>query len=242
MSWRSIYNLLVFDELDSTSSEGIRIAKTCPDENYVILAKNQTASRGRNGKIWYSNLGNLNLTILLKHNIDLVYIPQLSFVTSVVVLKTISSLAYKVAERTIKLKWPNDILINKKKVSGILLEAISINNNHYIAIGIGINVKHSPLNVEQLTTNLSDENIEVKDLESLLDVIMINFEKYLNKWKEQGFAKIRQYWLKNVENLGQIVTINDKNTKIQGIFNGISQDGAMQLQLDSGQVLLLVAN
>lgn len=235
MSWQKKYKLLVFDEIDSTSSEAIRMAKTCPDGNYVILAKNQTKSRGRNSKIWHSSLGNLHVSILLNHKINLSYIPLLSFVMAIVVYKTINSLT-AISENSIKLKWPNDVLINDKKVSGILLESISINDNNHLIIGVGINVKGSSLNIDQLATNLSDENIEVKDLEYLLELLMINFEKYFSRWKQEGFSKIRQYWLKRAYKLGKTVTVNDGNTKISGIFKDIDENGSIRIQLASGQV------
>ncbi|WP_342271400.1 biotin--[acetyl-CoA-carboxylase] ligase [Candidatus Tisiphia endosymbiont of Parasteatoda lunata] len=234
MSWQKKYNLLIFDEIDSTSCEAVRMAKTCPDGSYVILAKNQTKSRGRNSKIWHSSLGNLHVSILLNHKINLSYIPQLSFVMAIVVYKTINSLSVR-SENSIKLKWPNDVLINDKKVSGILLESISINDNNYLIIGVGINVKGSPLNIDQLATNLSDENIEVKDLEYLLELLMINFEKYFSRWKQEGFSKIRQYWLKRAYKLGKMVTVNDGNTKISGIFKDIDENGSIRIQLASGQ-------
>ncbi|WP_341757823.1 biotin--[acetyl-CoA-carboxylase] ligase [Candidatus Tisiphia endosymbiont of Ditula angustiorana] len=235
MSWQEKYNLLIFDEIDSTSSEAIRMAKACPDKNYVIFAKNQTKSRGRNTKAWHSSLGNLYVSILLNHKIDLNFIPQLSFVMAIVVYKTIRSLWVE-SENFIKLKWPNDVLINDRKVSGILLESISINDNNYLIIGVGINVKGSPLNIDQLATNLSDENIAVKDLEYLLELLMINFEKYFSRWKQEGFSKIRQYWLKRAYKLGKMVTVNDGNTKISGIFKDIDEKGSIRIELASGQV------
>ncbi|WP_425361270.1 biotin--[acetyl-CoA-carboxylase] ligase [Candidatus Tisiphia endosymbiont of Ceraclea dissimilis] len=289
MSWQKKYKLLVFDTIDSTSSEAIRMAKACLDRNYVILAKNQTKSRGRNNKIWHSNLGNLHVSILLNHQINLSYLPQLSFVMAIVVYKTITSLTAN-SENSIKLKWPNDILINDKKVSGILLESISINNNrplsklayaeefegdaerrtpaysnvredsstastyklpaevelgkrsnNYLIISVGINIKENPLNIEQLATNLSDENIEVKDTEYLLDILMINFEKYFSRWKEQGFSKIRQYWLRNAYKLGEMVSVNDGNTKISGIFKDIDENGGIRIQLEDGKIITLLS-
>ncbi|WP_341752217.1 biotin--[acetyl-CoA-carboxylase] ligase [Candidatus Tisiphia endosymbiont of Piscicola geometra] len=240
MSWQKKYKLLIFDEIDSTSSEAIRMAKDCPDKNYVILAKNQTKSRGRNSRIWHSSLGNLHVSILLNHKINLSYIPQLSFVMAIVVYKTINSLSAR-SENSIKLKWPNDILINDKKVSGILLESISINNNNYLIIGIGINIKKSPVNIEQFATNLFDEGIEIKDIEYLLDILMINFEKCFSRWKEQGFSKIRQYWLKHAYKLGEMVSVNDGNTKISGIFKDIDEYGGIRIQLDDGKVVTLLS-
>ncbi len=201
----------------------------------MIFAQNQTKSRGRSNKIWYSSTGNLHVSILLNHKIALHYVSQLSFVMAIVVYKTIRFLAVG-SENSIKLKWPNDILINEEKVSGILLESISINNNNYLIIGIGINVKDSPLNIDQLTTNLFARNISVRNLEYLLGLLMVNFEKYFSRWKEQGFSKIRQYWLKRAYKLGQMVTINDGNINISGVFKDIGENGCIIIKLASGEV------
>jgi biotin-(acetyl-CoA carboxylase) ligase len=65
---------------------------------------------------------------------------------------------------------------------------------------------------------------------------MINFEKYFSRWKQEGFSKIRQYWLKRAYKLGKMVTVNDGNTKISGIFKDIDENGSIRIQLVSGQV------
>lgn len=233
MSWHEKYKLLVFDEIDSTNSEGIRIAKTCPNENYVLLAKNQTQSRGRTNKTWYSSLGNLHSTILLHHHIDSQYISQLSFVTAVAVHSTITALPSKKTNNII-LKWPNDVLINNKKVSGILIESIK----NYLIIGVGINIIVSPVSVDQEITNLSSEGITLLNPEEVLGIYITKFEKYFNIWKNQGFSKIKQYWLKASYKLGEQITINDGNAKVTGAFMGLEIDGAIKLQLPSGEIYI----
>lgn len=235
MSWHEKYKLLIFDEIDSTNSEAIRIAQTsCPHEHYVLLAKHQTQSRGRTTKTWYSSQGNLHSTILLYHNIDSQYISQLSFVTAVAVHNTIVALASK-RINNITLKWPNDVLINNKKVSGILIESIK----NYLIIGVGINIIVSPINVEQEITNLSAEGITILNPEEILEIYITNFEKYFNIWKNQGFNKIKQYWLKRSSyKLGEKITINDGNSKITGAFMGLEIDGAIKLQLPSGEIYI----
>lgn len=233
--------MIIFDEIDSTNTAGLRIARTIPDANYVIVAKHQTQSRGRSYKTWQSYFGNLHCSILLKHNIALNYLPQLSFVTAVAVHKAIYSLSTQ-SLNNIQLKWPNDVLINQQKVGGILLESISIEKNHYLVIGIGINVKHSPSDIDQLTTNLCKENIAVKNLEYLLDLIMNNFDKYFTYWQNHGFHKIRQYWCRRAYNINQIITVNSKNTKITGIFKGIDLSGRLEILSDSGETIRLLAD
>lgn len=238
MSWKEKYKLVVFNEIDSTRLEAMRIAKTAPDQDYIILAKNQTNGRGRQDRAWQSISGNLHLNILLKHNIDLNYLSQLSFVTAIAVYKTISSLPSG-SKNNIKLKWPNDILINNKKVSGMILETL---NHNFLSIGIGINIIDSPTNIDQVTTNLVDENIEAPEIEELLNLVMINFDKYFALWKAEGFSKIRQFWLKRAYNIKERITVNYSNVKVTGIFTGIDHNGGMQILLDSGEVITLFAD
>ncbi|XVN42995.1 MAG: biotin--[acetyl-CoA-carboxylase] ligase [Candidatus Rickettsia vulgarisii] len=241
MSWKEKYKLVVFGEVDSTRLEAMRIAKTNPNQNYIILAKTQTNGRGRHGRSWQSISGNLHINILLKHNIDLNYLSQLSLVTAIAVYKTISSLPSK-SKNNIKLKWPNDLLINNKKVSGMILGTVNNDANQYLSIGIGINIIDNPTNIDQVTTNLIDENIEVPDVESLLNLLMINFNKYFSLWKAKGFSKIRQFWLKRAYKLKERITANYGNVKVTGIFTGIDDNGGMQILLDSGKVATLFAD
>lgn len=241
MSWKEKYKLLIFNEIDSTRLEAIRIAQTIPEQNYIILAKTQTNGRGRQGRTWQSILGNLHVNILLKHNIDLNYLPQLSFVIAIAVYKTISSLPSK-SKNNIKLKWPNDILINNKKISGIILETLNNNGNQYLSVGIGINIIDSPANIDQVTTNLVNENIEISDIEGLLNLLMTNIDKYFILWKTEGFSKIRQFWLKRAYNINERIAVNYSSGKVTGIFTGIDYNGSMRILLDSGEVITLLAD
>ncbi|WP_341790495.1 biotin--[acetyl-CoA-carboxylase] ligase [Rickettsia endosymbiont of Polydrusus tereticollis] len=258
------YKLLIFDEIDSTNLEAIRIAKTNPSLNYAILAKTQTQGRGRNGKKWQSLLGNLHASLLLKPNKELTFFPQLSFVTGLAVYETIKSLIFQchsreggnlynifldsrlrgndtVGKNSIKLKWPNDILINDKKISGILLESLTVANNNYLIIGVGINIIHNPLNIDQLTTSFSAENITIHEPTALLDIFIVNFEKYYQIWQQKGFTEIRKIWLEKAYKLNESVTINDNSTPITGIFKGIDELGRIIIQLSPKKISYFVA-
>ncbi|WP_342270266.1 biotin--[acetyl-CoA-carboxylase] ligase [Rickettsia endosymbiont of Orchestes rusci] len=285
------YKLLIFDEIDSTNLEAIRIAKTNPSLNYAILAKTQTQGRTRKGKKWQSLLGNLHTSLLLKPNKELTLFPQLSFVTGLAVYETIESLIFQCHSRengnpgkasghpefisgsinnkmlkqvqhdepdsclcgndikerkndigeennikNIKLKWPNDILINDKKISGILLESLTVANNNYLIVGVGINIVRNPLNIDQLTTSLSAENMEIHRPEALLDIFIVNFEKYYQIWEQKGFIEIRKIWLEKAYKLNESVTINDGNNTITGIFKGIDEVGRIIIQLPTKKI------
>jgi len=242
--WHEQYKLLVFDEIDSTNSEAIRLAKTAPDNNYIILAKNQYNGRGKNGKVWHCGNGNFYVSLLINHNFEIAILPQLSFVTALAVYDTIKYLAPAILHKFIYLKWPNDVLIgafDPAKISGILLESIHIQQRNYIVIGVGMNINHSPINIDQLTTNFREAGILIKEPEQILDIFMINFSKNFSSWQHEGFSKIRQNWLDRAYMLNKNISINDGNSKITGIFKDIDQSGAIRVQLDSGEVKNIIA-
>lgn len=237
LSWLKKYNLLIFDEIDSTNSEAIRIAKTGPEGNFIIWAKSQTAGRGRYGKNWQSEAGNLYVSLLLNNIIKPGLQPQLSFVTAIALYETIAHLAKgKSLHINLGLKWPNDVLINDKKVAGILLESINLNERNFLIIGVGVNIKVSPNNIEQPTTSLKKEGITTDEPDKLLNLFMNYFEKHFLEWKDKSFIKTRLSWLKRASKLNKIITIDDGKTRISGEFKDIDFNGNLSIRIGSGQI------
>lgn len=160
LAWLKKYSLLMFNQVDSTNTEALILAKSGVIGNFVIWAREQTGGRGRQGKHWESLTGNLHFSILLENPSSLSDCPQLSFVAANAVLDAIRMLALdKKLDLNLKLKWPNDVLINGKKVAGILLEAINIYGKSYVVVGIGVNVASYPENVDKPATSLHKEGV-----------------------------------------------------------------------------------
>ena len=244
--WFKHYNLLTFDEIDSTNSEAMRLAKTGISGNYIILASLQTSGRGRNGKHWHSDNGNIYFSLLLDVDIPIEIQPQLSLITGLAVYDTIKFFAKKLfSNLDCKLKWPNDILIGNKKLSGILLESVNVLTKEnkiqkrYLIIGVGINITTSPVNIDKETTSLLKEGIIIKDSKQLLFIFMNSFEEYHTIWQNNGFVSLREVWLKRVYKLNHQITINNENHKISGIFHGIDINGNFQVKLKSGEIVAL---
>ncbi|HJD55714.1 MAG TPA: biotin--[acetyl-CoA-carboxylase] ligase [Rickettsia endosymbiont of Pyrocoelia pectoralis] len=290
------YKLFVFDELDSTNSEAIRIAQSQkPNINCAVLAKSQTRGRGRSGKSWQSSTGNLHASLLIKPNKELELLPQLSFVTALAVYDSIesslqektasfdevsmqqhlrrndriqlnsqsfrqdefkaepaerikirehrrmsqNSLASSFVNDAVRLKWPNDVLINGKKISGILLESVKVDDDYYLIIGIGINITYHPENIDQPTTSLSAANLPITEPQVLLEILIDNFEKYYQIWKKEGFASIRKKWLQHAYKLHKNISVKYQNEIIHGIFKDIDSTGKIILQLPSNKILSL---
>lgn len=241
LTWLKNYNLIIFDEIDSTNSEGLRMAKSESPGDVVILAKRQTVGRGQKGNLWESLPGNLHATILLKITATSNPISNLSFVMANAVYETIAELCntQEIQEplRKIELKWPNDVLIEGKKVAGILLESITISGKKYVVIGIGVNVQHYPAYLNLPITSLKNEGINLANPDKFLNILMNKFNKLYLSWQyEGGFEQTRNDWLKRAYNLNNIVTIDNGLQRISGIFKSIEKDGSIILELASGQI------
>ena len=242
LTWLKKYNLLIFDEIDSTNSEALRLARISGIGNFVVWAKSQTSGRGRQGKIWESGPSNLFLSILLNDNIPINKQPQMSFVTALAVFDLISSFTKQACIfPDIKLKWPNDILVNGKKISGILLESLSFNDNASLVIGVGVNVETTPDNVNQAITSLADAGVCNLGLEEIINNFMLNFEKYYSVWRQSGFIEIRKLWLKKAAKLNEVILVDNGKDKITGIFKDIDFSGGIRLRAEDGKIHSLSA-
>jgi len=275
MTFINKYKLLVFDEIDSTSSEAIRIAgKDKPDIGYIILAKSQTKARGRSGKSWQSTSGNLHVSLLIKPDKELELLPQLSFVTALSVYDSIDSLCHSHSSQchsrfplchsresgnlekflkemdsrlcgndirnendAVQLKWPNDVLINGRKIAGILLESVKVEDDYYLIIGIGINITYRPDNIDQPTTSLISENLPIITPQALLEILVENFEKYYQIWDNEGFTFIREKWLEHAYKLHENISVKHQNDIVTGIFKDIDNTGRIILQLPSKKII-----
>ncbi|WP_147143975.1 biotin--[acetyl-CoA-carboxylase] ligase [Rickettsia asiatica] len=258
------FKLIVFDKIDSTSSEAMRIAKSNKiDSNYAVLAKSQTKGRGRSSKNWQSRSGNLYVSLVVKPDKELELLPQLSFVAALAVYESIELLTMSYRGLTmgssksttndavscfldpvvkprydsVKLKWPNDVLVNGRKIAGILLESVKVENNYYLILGIGINITYHPDNIDQPTTSLISENLPTIEPQALLKILIENFEKYYQIWHAQGFSFIRKKWLEHAYKLHENISVKHQNELITGFFKKIDNTGRIILQLPSKKII-----
>ena len=236
-NWRENYNILEFETLDSTNSEALRLASTGANGSFLIKTAEQTGGRGQRGREWVSIPENLHASILLKSDASLENNSQLSFLIANAMYDTISELASRAKlPLNIELKWPNDILINGKKIAGILLESISFENKTNVVIGFGVNIMKAPTDLDKPVTSLFDEGIKLENPEAFLDMLMNNFDRLYNKWcEDKNFVSTRNSWMQHAYNLNKTITINDGVRSVSGIFRGIDLDGALRLELPDGK-------
>lgn len=223
-------DFLVYDyeELESTNDLAKSLIKNqqlLP--NQIILAKTQTKGKGRLDRQWESPIGNLYFSIFLQNNLTLPKNNQLSFVVSCALNLTISKFAKN--DLQIQNKWPNDLLINQKKVAGILIESEYITNDlTNIIVGIGVNLQNNPSNSLFNASNLQNFDIKIERLEFLKNFLP-EFQKIYQIWLNFGFKNIKDLWLKNAYKINEEIKINCSKVNEIGIFEGIDDDGAIIL-------------
>ncbi len=236
------YHLLSYDVLDSTNAESQRLAGAGASHGAVIWARRQTAGRGRLGREWISNDGNLFTTILLAPAVDLPRLSQLSFVASLAVAQTLEGIIPDPSK--VACKWPNDVLIGGKKIAGILLEAFTTHEastpRQWVAVGIGVNVDHFPEHVMFPATCLRDAGVELISAKIVLSRVVHHFIECYDQWAMKGFAPIEKAWVKRAHQLGKTVEVVVGDEQFTGIFEGIDAQGCMKLR-DKKKKLTLIS-
>ncbi len=231
-----------FEELESTNSYAFAKAELREiSDKEIISAQSQSSGKGRKDRNWDSPKGNLYFSLVLTPNLTIEKLPQLSFI-GILALKNAVEKSFPEIAKSISLKWPNDLLIDKKKVSGILLESkISNQNPEFVILGIGINLISNPENVIFKATNLKNYRIEISPEEMLkkfLDEFDSLYENYLNF----GFRNIQKLWIKSAYKLNEEISIKLDEEKITGIFENLDEEGNLLLKTDQKTITISAAD
>lgn len=223
------YHLLSFDSLDSTNEEAKRLAKGGGRHGAVIWAKKQTAGKGRTGREWVSQEGNLFVSILLNPEKPLAELSQLSFVAAVAAVDALSGMPPDGAK--LECKWPNDILLSGRKLGGILLESFQENGSQWVVVGVGINVDSSPAEARFPATCLKEAGVELVSAKIILSRFIHHFIQRYNEWDRKGFAFSRKAWVMAAWGLGSRLRAGEH----EGTCEGIDTKGCLLLRGDDGQ-------
>lgn len=194
-----------------------------------VTANRQVKGRARRGRGWVSEPGNLYSSLLLIDPADPAALASLPLVIAVAAHAAISRVLPPGAAKP-TIKWPNDVLINGAKVSGILLEGERLADGRMaVVIGCGINVAHAPEGVIYPTTTLQAQGASVS-AEELFARLYQSMGEGLAAWNRgRGISSIRQAWLENAEGLGKTITVNLPAESIVGTFRDIDQSGCLVL-------------
>lgn len=229
MSLPQDYTLSEFDVIDSTNEQAKRliISKEFVG-NFVVTANEQTAGRGRNGRQWVSHPGNLYFSIIKQFSNDIQNLFQVSFVSALAMGDTLKEF---IPDEDIKYKWPNDVLVDGKKISGILLELISSR----LIIGVGVNLASAP-DVENPATSVVQILGNEVDKMEFLEKFVHHFEKSLFLWQNKGFQYIREHWLGKAYKYGEEICIKPGDKVIRGIFREIDEIGNINVETADGNL------
>ncbi len=239
------------DAIGSTNTEAFRLGLAGSATPLWVRADRQTSGRGRSGRVWTSEPGNHAATLLVRLTCDPKVLHQLSFVAAIAVVSAIRDVASAHVPAApalpMRLKWPNDILLDGAKLVGILAESTLLPDKGVLAvIGIGINLAHAPALADRPTTCLASHGIAVQPW-TMLDALSTSLAAMLALWNcGAGFTTIRDRWLVDALPIGTSMTVhtgmsahagsaaNRGRDTITGTFGGLDGDGALILRDHSG--------
>lgn len=229
--------LITLDTVDSTNDEARRLAADGAPEGTLVRARRQTKGRGRLGRPWISDPGNLYFSLVLRPACPLARAGQIGFVVA-------EAVAGAVAEalpegRAVGCKWPNDVLVEGRKISGILLETESGPDGGlvWLVAGVGINVESHPDagEVSYPTASLralgADEAVSA---ESVLDGFCRRFQAGYAAWTRDGFEPVRRAWLARAVGRGQTIRARLATATVEGVFEDMDENGALIVRRADG--------
>ncbi|MDP6707079.1 MAG: biotin--[acetyl-CoA-carboxylase] ligase [Alphaproteobacteria bacterium] len=222
-----------FDHLASTNDEAKRLARAGAPEGCLVVARRQTGGRGRRGRSWESPAGNLYCSLLLRPESSLAEAAQISFVAAVALAEALSG--WLEAAR-IGLKWPNDVLVDGAKVSGILLEseAGAVGRCDWLVVGMGVNIESAPVGLTQAVSALAEVARAPVNVEAVLGALAPAFLSWYDRWRREGFAPVRSAWLARAAFVGEPIGVQLADGALQGRFEDLATDGSLVLRLDDG--------
>ena len=236
------FTILRFDSLESTNTEAINQAKRGADEGLCVIAKRQTAGRGRHGRIWISeeNAG-LYFSLVLRPKIETRFLPLITLMTAIAVSDTLVNLCALKPD----IKWVNDIHINSKKICGILAEMTETPNGKAVIVGIGINLTSAnfPAEIAVTATSIEAETNQKADREELLKSLthFLNYN-YEILQSEDGAKIIVEEWKKRSSYaFGKQVKVTLENEIIFGMTEGLEETGALRVKTDLGEIKIIQA-
>ena len=231
----SYYNVLRYETIGSTNAEAARLAASGEDaapDGTLVWSLEQTDGRGRRGRHWNSPVGNLYTSILLRPKVPLRQAAQLGFVAALAVHDALRALGPDRCQ--VHCKWPNDVLVNHKKTSGILLESHGGDAESapdWVVLGMGLNLMSHPEGQEPSATSILHEGFSCT-LEQVLAAYTGYFLKWKDQWLSQGFAPIRAGWQSCCKGRGDMIEVRLENQTLEGVFDDIDDEGVLLLNHD----------
>ena len=228
-------------EVSSTNTECLARARAGDPGNLWITATRQSGGRGRRGRPWASETGNLYASLLLMNPAPLDRVSSLPLAVAIAVHAAIRRVMPSGGE-PLDVKWPNDILIGRKKTCGILLEGETLaDGRRALVIGIGINMSAKPDNPHYPVTSLAEHGVTVFPQE-LFAYLFVEMAEALAVWDHgRGVGNVVQRWRSVACGIGEKITVNLPDRSISGHFVGIDDKGLLMLDIGTGTAMPIAA-
>lgn len=224
--------------VESTQKIAHQLATEVVPEGTVVIAEEQTSGRGRMNRQWHSpKYTGVWMSLIIRPNIPLTKAPQVTLLTAVAIVQAIEEITGLYPQ----IKWPNDIFINGKKVTGILTELqAEADQIHSIIIGIGINVNQKredfPVELRETASSLMIESGEQISRSTLIKSVFKHFEKLYNLYLEQGFFPIKLLWEGYAISIGKKIKARTLTNVLEGKALGITDEGVLMLEDEDGKI------
>lgn len=226
-------------EIDSTNEALKARAVAGAEEGIVLRADVQTAGKGRRGRQWVSEAGNLYMSVLLRPHKGPAEAATLGFVVAIALGRMLRALLNVPVQH----KWPNDVLVDDRKISGILLESGGISGGEvdWLVLGIGVNLRHHPDGALYPTTDLVAAGGPALTPDQAMDLLLAEFAPLYEVWVRGGFAALRADWLAHGKGVGEAIVARLDREELSGRFEDIDPDGTLLLRLTDGSVRRIAA-
>ena len=240
------FHVHYMDTVTSTNDVAKDKARSGARPGTLIVAEQQNAGRGRTGREWTSKPGNLYMSLLLRPQGTAGDVAQISFLAALALSDAIVLIAPDLKPQH---KWPNDVLIEGAKLSGILLESSARVGGgvEWLVLGLGVNVAHHPTDAGQATTSLhalgatGDQGASNCTPQTLLAVLAPRLLYWLSEWQEHGFAPLRQAWLKRAKGLNGPIRVRVGKEEFTGTFRDLDDNGNLIVELPGGTMRSIAA-
>lgn len=220
--------LVARNSVTSTLDAAGDLARDGAGDGTMVWAIEQTGGRGRRGRVWLSPPGNLYTGTIFRPGKPLHEAATLTFVASLAAADTAAATPGVIGD--IRVKWPNDVLIDGRKFVGILLET----EGDALLVGVGVNVSHYPEDSERPATSLLEAGAVMPEVAATLERWAAALARWYAVWREGGFAPIREAWLSRAVGVGSEILVRTPTWEARGLFAGLDTDGVLLLEPSDG--------
>lgn len=225
--------------VDSTNRLLVQLGRAGVDHGTVLLARDQTAGRGKGERSWFSLPdGSLCLSVLVRTGRPLAEVPQLTLLAAVALREAIAD----VCRVDAGIKWPNDLLVGGRKICGILAEAATDTDGDldFAVVGLGLNLAIDaasfPADLRDKATSLATLAGHPIDRLDLVEAFLDGFDRWTRAWEERGLAAFAATWTRHALDLGRVVRLTDGDEDLCATLLGLADDGALRIRDDRGDI------